>query len=195
MLCFPSVRPSVCSFEISASRPARDFKSSLCDSSQGLILQNCKKIWWTHRWGGGGQKGGFSIQNFKVWLAICQNITKFDGEYDGAHPRNNWTQGQDLVPGFKDLEPIFFKLQLAICQNITKFDGEHDGAYPRTNWTQGQDLVPGFKDLEPIFLNYSLRYVKMQGNLMENTMVHILGPTGPRVRTQSLGLRTQGLFF
>ena len=80
------VRASVRSIEISASRPARDFKFFLFDSSQGLDF-----IWWAHRGAVGGPKRGFFHTKFKVWLAICQNITKFDGEYDGAHPRNNWT--------------------------------------------------------------------------------------------------------
>jgi len=93
MLAFPSFcasvcRLCVCSIEISASRPARDFKFFLFDSSQGLDLPICKIFLVGPP---GGKKGGFSIQNFKVWLAICQNITKFDGEHDGAHPRNNWT--------------------------------------------------------------------------------------------------------
>ena len=60
MLAFPSVRlPSaVCSIEISASRPARDFKFFLFDSSQGLDLPICKIILVGPPGGGGGAKKG-----------------------------------------------------------------------------------------------------------------------------------------
>ena len=127
MLAFPSVRPSVrlpsvCSIEISASRPARDFKFFLFDSSRGLDLPICKFFWWAHRGAVGGPKRGFFHTKFKVWLAICQNITKFDGEHDGAHPRNNWTNFffnfffWDLIKGLRGNTHVvgfihFFRLQ------------------------------------------------------------------------------------
>ena len=66
--------------------------------------------------GGGGPKRGFSIQNFKVWLAIYQNVTKFDGEYDGAHPRNNWTNFffRDLIKGLRGFYRFF-----PFCLSVT----------------------------------------------------------------------------
>jgi len=47
--------------------------------------------------GGRGPKGGVK-QNFELWLAICQNVTKFDGEHDGAYLRTNWMTNPTTNP-------------------------------------------------------------------------------------------------
>ena len=50
--------------------------------------------------GTGGPKKGDFMKNIKIWLPRCLNISKFDEEHDGTHPRGRTgtrvrTQGKD----------------------------------------------------------------------------------------------------
>ena len=80
MLAFPSVRASavrasVCSIEISASRPARDFKFFLFDSSRGLDLPICKIFLVGPPGGGGGTKKG--VFPYKIQSMTC-DMSKYN---------------------------------------------------------------------------------------------------------------------
>ena len=94
MLAFPSVRlPSVRSIEISASRPARDFKFFLFDSSQGLGLPICKKFLVGPPGGGGWAKKG--VFPYKIQSMAC-DISK----YNEIRRRIRWCTSEEQLDQF-----------------------------------------------------------------------------------------------